>query len=65
MADAKFTCETCKFWLEQNIIGHCRRFPKYHNTSKTHWCGEYSTNAPEVVVKRKYVRKTDAQANEG
>ncbi len=65
MADAKFNCETCIFWLDQKITGLCRRFPRYQNKHKNEWCGEYVSELgiAETRQKRKYVRKTDVKTD--
>lgn len=79
MAEVKFTCETCKYWQNQNIIGLCRRYPQHSNKHLSEWCGEYSAvrkivelpmveMPPELVQpverqKRKYTRRKDAKTS--
>lgn len=60
MADAKFTCESCRFWQDKNIIGVCRRYPHNYNKHRSEWCGEHSQHPTAEPVKRKYVRKQNA-----
>ena len=41
--DYKKCCKSCKHFSEpNNILGSCRRFPKYENRHVTDICGEYS-----------------------
>jgi hypothetical protein len=68
MATQQSTCESCRFWQDQSLIGTCRRFPQATHKSRAEWCGEYQarlqpampTILPEIKVapvKRKYVRR--------
>ena len=61
MADGNNTCKTCRYWLDQSIIGLCRRNPKNEHKHQHEWCGEFAVNhkftsevsgylPPDVVV---------------
>ena len=75
MADVKFTCESCRYWQNQNIIGLCRRYPQHANKHYSEWCGEHTierklVDLPVVVMppeepkaKRKYTRRQDAKTS--
>lgn len=65
MADAKFTCESCVFWLDQQITGVCRRYPQYQHKSAREWCGEYLSDIKLEPPKRKYTRRNHAETAEG
>ena len=69
MAGSNNTCKTCIYWLDQSIIGLCRRNPKNEHKHQHEWCGEFSGATLELVVdtsvakvKRKYTRRTDVKA---
>lgn len=60
-------CSACRYFLDLNQMGQCRRFPAFVNRHKNETCGEFSAKAVEKPVeqpKRKYVRKAkDDQAS--
>jgi len=61
-------CSSCRYFLDHQQMGQCRRFPAFVNRHRNESCGEYSEKAVETVAeeekpKRKYVRKAkDDQA---
>ena len=60
MAKKDFSCESCIFWADRNIIGVCQRYPQPVNKHKTEWCGEFKA---EVKVGRpKKVENAEAAA---
>ena len=62
-------CSACRYFLDLNQMGQCRRFPAFVNRHKNETCGEFSEKAVENSVeqpkpKRTYTRKAkDDQAS--
>lgn len=75
MADVHSNCGGCRFFRSQQIMGVCRLYPQQHNKHESDWCGQheakeakmptvYDINTDQTTpVKRKYVRKANAQAS--
>jgi len=56
-------CKSCRYFLNTEMMGQCRRFPTYQNRHANEYCGEFATNVIstelpiQMVEKRKYTRK--------
>ena len=35
-------CSDCRFFVNHEYMGVCRRYPTHVNRSKNEWCGEFS-----------------------
>jgi len=35
-------CSDCRFFVNHEIMGVCKRYPVHTNHSKNDWCGEHS-----------------------
>lgn len=51
-------CQNCRFWEASRIRGRgaCHRFPIPHDSTASHWCGEFleaSEGEVETPVKRR------------
>ena len=68
MADANFTCKTCKHFVDMNQLGVCRRYPTYQNRHKSEWCGEYALTSPAdgpiVVQSEETIKKRGRPAKQ-
>lgn len=40
-------CSDCRFFVNHEYMGVCRRYPTHVNRSKNEWCGEHS---PVIVA---------------
>lgn len=53
MADVHSKCATCRFFLNAEVMGSCRRYPQTINRHMNDWCGEHAfaiqMYAPEPV----------------
>lgn len=47
MAESKYKCEDCRYWVNRNIIGICHRYPQHVHKSKSEWCGEFKGEESE------------------
>jgi hypothetical protein len=59
-------CSACRYFIDFNQMGQCRRYPAFVNRHKNEGCGEFNPIAAvteEVKPKRKYERKADAKAS--
>ena len=47
------SCASCKFFLNAQIMGSCRRYPQTINRHMNDWCGEHFAvqQAEPVMVK--------------
>lgn len=36
-------CIDCKFFVDFERMGECRRFPTFQHRSRVDWCGEFAT----------------------
>jgi hypothetical protein len=36
-------CIDCKYFVDFDRIGTCRRFPVYQHRGRTDWCGEFNS----------------------
>ena len=75
MVGKDFNCGACRFWVDQNIIGLCKRYPEHFNKHNSDWCGEFAQKQVQVVAlpvvemkpqdapKRKYTRRQDAKTS--
>lgn len=36
-------CIDCRYFVDFDRIGTCRRFPVYQHRGRTDWCGEFAT----------------------
>jgi hypothetical protein len=57
VAESKYKCEDCRFWVNRNIIGICHRFPQGVHKSKSEWCGEFKSATEEESRKPGRPRK--------
>jgi hypothetical protein len=56
------SCADCKFFLNAQIMGSCRRYPQTINRHMNDWCGEHSLPIkiePEMVNLPVYDIMTD------
>lgn len=44
------SCGSCKFFLNAQIMGSCRRYPQTINRHMNDWCGEYVAVQQEKPV---------------
>jgi len=56
------TCADCKFFLNAQIMGSCRRYPQTINRHMNDWCGEHELIEPEMVSLPVYDILTDTVA---
>lgn len=42
MADVHSKCATCRFFLNAEVMGSCRRYPQTINRHMNDWCGEHA-----------------------
>ena len=59
-------CSACRYFIDFNQMGQCRRYPTFVNRHKHEGCGEFNqivVVVEEVKPKRKYERKADAKAS--
>ena len=65
-------CSACRYFIDFNQMGQCRRYPAFVNRHKNEGCGEFATIAeiisfPALVAenkpKRKYERKANAETS--
>lgn len=42
MADVHSKCATCRFFLNAEVMGSCRRYPHTINRHMNDWCGEHA-----------------------
>ena len=38
-------CSSCRYWVPQQIIGVCKRYPEAVNKPASDWCGEFRPSA--------------------
>lgn len=43
-------CSDCRFFVNHEYMGVCRRYPTHVNRSKNEWCGEFATNLVALPV---------------
>jgi hypothetical protein len=55
MSDVR--CKTCRYFLNGQVIGACRRFPEVQNKHEMDWCGEHQL--PVMVTMPLYDIMTD------
>jgi hypothetical protein len=67
-------CGGCLFFRDQQVMGVCRLYPHQHNKHESDWCGQHEPKTTKKVYdittdqtteapqKRKYTRKSNAQA---
>jgi hypothetical protein len=56
------SCANCKFFLNAQIMGSCRRYPQTINRHMNDWCGEHfavQQAEPEMVKLPVYDIQTD------
>jgi len=56
------SCASCKFFVNAQIMGSCRRYPHTINRHMNDWCGEHSVIQevePAVVSSSEYDIVTD------
>ena len=59
------SCANCKFFLNAQIMGSCRRYPQTINRHMNDWCGEHIAPQqiePEIVKLPVYDILTDTVA---
>ncbi|CAB4134256.1 hypothetical protein UFOVP205_13 [uncultured Caudovirales phage] len=57
------SCADCRFFLNAQIMGSCRRYPQTINRHMNDWCGEHSApTEPEMVNLPVYDILTDTVA---
>lgn len=61
-------CSACRYFVDLQQMGQCRRYPAYVTRHRNEQCGEFNEKAVETTVievkpKRKYERKADAKAS--
>jgi len=62
-------CSACRYFVDFQQMGQCRRYPAFMNRHRNEGCGEFATKVEvsvpvaEVKPKRKYERKADAKAS--
>ena len=47
MADVHSKCANCRFFLNAEVMGSCRRYPQTINRHMNDWCGEHSY--PKII----------------
>lgn len=53
------SCASCKFFLNAQIMGSCRRYPQTINRHMNDWCGEHFAVQQPEAVKPVYDIQTD------
>jgi hypothetical protein len=56
------SCANCKFFLNAQIMGSCRRYPQTINRHMNDWCGEHiapQQAEPEIIKLPVYDIHTD------
>ena len=53
------SCADCKFFLNAQIMGSCRRYPQTINRHMNDWCGEHALIEPVMVNLPVYDIMTD------
>lgn len=53
------SCADCKFFLNAQIMGSCRRYPQTINRHMNDWCGEHALIKTVIVNLPVYDIKTD------
>jgi len=43
-------CKTCRFFVNGQVMGACRRYPEMHNKHEMDWCGEHQVAMVELPV---------------
>jgi hypothetical protein len=65
-------CSACRYFVDFQQMGQCRRYPAFVNRHRNEGCGEFATVAEiisfpalvaELKPKRKYERKADAKTS--
>ena len=42
-------CKTCRFFINGQVIGGCRRYPTFQNKHEMDWCGEHVEQTIKMV----------------
>jgi hypothetical protein len=56
------SCADCKFFLNAQIMGSCRRYPQTINRHMNDWCGEHALIEPVIINLPVYDIMTDTIA---
>jgi High potential iron-sulfur protein len=49
VVENKDSCNNCLFFVENERMGSCRRFPTFVNKSHNDWCGEWRLEESKVI----------------
>jgi hypothetical protein len=57
------SCANCKFFLNAQIMGSCRRYPQTINRHMNDWCGEHFAAATKQNQPTENLRVYDIQTD--
>lgn len=52
-------CKNCRFFVNGQVMGACRRYPAMQNKHEMDWCGEHQEQPVQMVTLPVYDITTD------